>query len=494
MGRPLRISFGSMKRTDSSTVRSSETSSTPRSRKSWTRSSTSSSGALAPEVISASGLAAQSSEPAMEAPLSRAIYPLVAFAIAFAFRAAVRRQARELRQIASELEHASDAKDRFLRHIGHEFRTPLHVLLANTDQALAVERDPEQRARIEAARTSANALLIQLNQVIEFASGNLAKPPAAGESFSPLALVNGCLVHLQEVANNKSLRLIADIDPALPKHYHGNAESFSRILEGLAENALRFTDSGSVSIKLAATAGAVSGLRLVVADTGVGMSMQQVDRAFEAFGRADQSMTRRSGGLGLGLPRIRELVEGLDGQIHCRSFPGRGTTMVVDLPLTPLRETPIAGKANGGQPQRQDRPDDGIAARSLMLLVCEDDSACRDLLVAGLETLGHRTREAADGVEGLAQLAEQHFDAVITDLEMPNLDGHGLLRAIREQHQPMPDPTVPVIVVTASATVTNSPEILALGFDAILPKPFVLGDMQRALSDLVPRGPAVPVR
>lgn len=412
-------------------------------------------------------------EPELEATLSRLFFPLVAFAIAYTFRVAVRQQSRDLRTVAAKLATSDNAKGRFLRHIGHEFRTPLHALLASTEQALSNESNLDQRSRIESARASAQLLLSQVNQVIEFASG-VAEPRQRGDAaFSPKAAVQRCLSGLQEAALSMHTKLEAVIGTELANSYRGDALAFEQLLTGLASNAVRLTAEGQVTIHIEPSADC--GLRLMVSDSGPGMTPEQVVRVFEPFGQVDESSTRSPQGLGLGLPYMRKLSVELGGSLVCESVLGRGTKMIVELPFVAASSNAkhLAPAAQTTEP------------KSAMLLVCEDDPACRDLLVAGLQSLGHRTVEASDGVDAVSRLGEQSFDAVISDLEMPRMDGYGLLKHIRSCSPEGTPPSLPVVLVTASATADNSRRFVDEGFAAVLPKPFMLSEMQSALSQVL---------
>ncbi len=421
---------------------------------------------LAPLLIERAGIAPLPGEPVAEATLSRIVFPLIVFAIAFAFRWAVRSQARELRR-------SNQVKDRFMAHIGHEFRTPLHALLVNTEQALAIESDPAQRRRLQSAHASARLLLRQINQVISFSSGLQSPRPLFSEAYSPAQAVARCVSGLAEEAHRKGIKLEQHIDAELAERYQGDALAFEEILNALATNAVRFTERGGVRIGLQRLAGA-DGLRLTVADDGIGMDPEQRRRAMLPFGRGDESSTRSAGGLGLGLAHCRQLAERMNGRLDCQSSVGVGTTMIVDLPLTPA---PICHALIDPTPAKADR--------SLKLLVCEDDEACRDLLVAGLQALGHQTVEAEDGQAALAALTDGDFDAIVSDLEMPRMDGLALLRALRA-HSDNPElARLPIVLVTASATPENTQRFLDQGFDALLPKPFRLSDIDRELRRVV---------
>ena len=435
---------------------------------------------VAPALVKYFGWLRELPESSAEAAISRLLFALVLFGIAFAFRAAVRKQNRQLRELAARVEASEQSKARFLQHMRHELRTPLHGVIALTDQALHGALEPAQRERIAGAQASASVLLRLLNDVFEFASSSGTQVGASGE-FSAWQVLLDTAAALSVQARDKKLSLRINVADGWSEPRSGNVERFQQIVYKLASNALQFTKAGSVELKLAPCPEPIQGMILSVTDTGVGISKALQESLFQPFARGDLSSTRIAGGLGLGLALVRELAEGIGGRISCESTPEHGTRFEVFLPIGPapaaLPVTPAIA------PKAPSEPSTIEVLRLLKVLVCEDDAVCQFVLVEGLRFLGHDATAVADGESGWQRLQIEHFDALLTDIEMPKLDGNALLKRIRGDAEL----NIPVVAVTACAAPSDAVRIIDSGFDGWLPKPFLLADLQRILSSVTPR-------
>lgn len=436
--------------------------------------------AVAPALVGYFGWLRAYPESSTEAAVSRFLFALALFGIAVAFRAAVRKQNRQLRELATRVEASEHSKARFLQHMRHELRTPLHGVIALTDQALHGALEPAQRERIAGAQASAAVLLRLLNDVFEFASGNGTQVGDKGE-FSAWQILLDTASALSVQALEKNLSLRVNVADGWSEPRSGHAERFQQIVYKLAGNALQFTQAGSIELKLAPSPEAMPGMLLSVTDTGIGIPKALQESLFQPFARGDLSTTRTAGGLGLGLALVRELAEGIGGRVVCESTSAHGTRFEVYLPIGPaanaLPVTPAIASQAPSEPSTIE------VLRTLKLLVCEDDAVCQLVLVEGLRFLGHDATAVADGESGWQRLQIEQFDALLTDIEMPKLDGNALLKRVRGDAEI----NLPVVAVTACAAPGDAARIIDRGFDAWLPKPFLLSDLQRILSSVTPR-------
>jgi signal transduction histidine kinase len=437
---------------------------------------------IAPWLISYWGFAAQQSESAFEIVLARVLFAILLFGIALAFRHAVRAQARELRRVAAELEISNAAKDRFLRHVGHEFRTPLHGVVSLSDQALHYELSKEQHARVLGIHASGMVLSRLLNDVLDFTASPGSVTPLAKLAFSPRDILVEMAAALSPQANEAGLRLKVNVSEILLEPRIGDPEAFRIIVHKLVNNALHFSHAGEVSVNLAPWRNKTEGLMLTVSDTGIGMSEQS---QASLFSQSETTATRVSGGLGLGLVMIRELVERIGGRIECHSVLNEGTRFVVYLAMAPDKNAKILDRA-ADLSMLHRRPAPGFVGRqkALRILVCEDDPICQSLLVEGLSSLGHWVASVDDGQAGFERYCDEGFDFLITDLEMPKLDGKALLKCVRAEDSRRFAPPVPVVVVTTSTRPVDGSRLLVEGFDACLSKPFLIGDISKILDQL----------
>lgn len=284
-------------------------------------------------------------------------------------------------------------------------------------------------------------------------------------------------------ARHKGLRLALDIQPDLPGWVLIDPLRFKQVLSNLLSNAIKFTDQGSIHIALKGEPGSDGqrlGIRLKVEDTGIGISAADQARLFSPFAQAAGQPPRQ--GTGLGLVISRTLCEMMGGQLTLASAPGEGTSIEIALTL-PLASRPqVAGPAKDVS---------AIApAAALNILVVDDYPANLMLLEKQLSFLGHRVSQAEDGAAGLQAWLEHAFDVVITDCNMPVMDGHELARAIRDHEQERGLKPCLILGFTANAQARERERCIASGMDDCLFKPIGLAELSRRLTPCTPLGPA----
>jgi CheY-like chemotaxis protein/signal transduction histidine kinase len=427
-----------------------------------------------PLLVANSPALARLDEPLLEATLSRLAFALVLFGIALAFRLLVRSQAQQLRETAAELAKSSQARDRFLKAMGHELRTPLHAVIALTDQALHQRLEPEQRARIVGAHASAMVLQRLVDDVLEFASGRDAAATLASETFSARDIVLETAAAWRPEAAAHGVDIAVDIAADWREPRVGDAARFRQIVDRLTGDALQGRHAGRIAIGLAPWHREPEGLQLTVAARG---------SANAALPSRGDAQAHDPAGLVLGLARVHDLSTRMGGRVEPLDTPEHGRRSTVYLAIAPA---PGAERvdATAGMPASQPLVP---AQRALHVLVCEDDEVCRELLIAGLTALGHRSAAVEDGEAGFARQQAERFDAILTDLNMPRLDGNDLLERIRAAEQVQRAPRIPIVAVTAHLGREDEHRILAHGFDGLLAKPFRLIDVQRMLQSLTPQ-------
>ncbi len=254
----------------------------------------------------------------------------------------------------------------------------------------------------------------------------------------------------------------------------GTGSAVNQILANLVSNAVgKFTERGGVSVRVFASSQPTSpqGASLyeiffAVSDTGIGISQEQVGRLFQAFSQADSSITRRYGGSGLGLVISRRLCEIMGGSLKVESVPGRGSTFTARIVVEGLRD-----EGPAPLPVAAEQPFGAGSGRQLRVLVAEDNALNRRLTAALLERLGHSAEFVTDGRAAVARARSGGFDAVLMDIQMPEMDGLTATRLIREQEAAVGDARVPIIAVTADAMLENRELCLEAGMDECLVKP-----------------------
>ncbi|MEZ5751584.1 MAG: ATP-binding protein [Paracoccaceae bacterium] len=259
----------------------------------------------------------------------------------------------------------------------------------------------------------------------------------------------------------------------------GDANRILQILNNLVENAIKFTEQGSVTLSCSsAMANGVPGLCFTITDTGIGMTPQQVARVFDEFEQAEGSTTRRFGGTGLGLSITRRLTELMGGTIRMDSEPGRGTTIRVTLPLA---------SAAAPEQERAEPPTPADTIRGLRLLVADDNRTNRMILRTMLTAAGAQVALAENGADACQQFEQAAPDAVLLDISMPVLDGVAALQRIRDFETRNGTAPVPMLAVTANAMQHQIEEYRALGFCGHIAKPFRKDDLIAAVALAVRR-------
>ncbi len=390
----------------------------------------------------------------------------------------------ELDTRAEQLREASEAKTRFLSNMSHEFRTPLHSILALSQLLLDRsdgELTDEQELQVGFVRKGAQSLSDLVNDLLDLAKVEAGKIDVRPSSFTVAGLFGALRGSLKPLKTNPLVDLsFVEPDAGLPELSTDEAK-VAQILRNFVSNALKFTAEGGVCV--AADFERKAGRILFsVSDTGVGIAPADQKRVFEEFEQVEGPLQRTTVGTGLGLPLSRRLAELLGGEILLESIPGRGSRFTLAVP-------PIY---NGSVEARRSRSltvvDDRLSARVPRLLLVDDEEAFRYLVKQmvktskGPEGVAFDVIEAADGVEGL-QLAraEPQPDIILLDLQMPRLDGFDMLQALAA------DPgsrDIPVVVATASELSASILDRLSHA-RAVIPKDsFAPRDLIAALGDL----------
>jgi signal transduction histidine kinase/DNA-binding response OmpR family regulator len=368
-------------------------------------------------------------------------------------------------------ERANRAKDEFLAVMTHEIRTPLNAVIGLADLLIASDADAEQRRHLATIRTSGEHLLSMINDILDHSKIDAGHMTLEELPFSPKESAEEVVSLMQEAANAKGLRLELVIEGPVSERVLGDPVRLRQVLLNLVSNAVKFTDTGGVTITLRAAqlGGPIS---FSVVDTGVGMDEATRIRLFNPFTQGDSSISRRFGGTGLGLSISQRLVKLMGGIISVESAPGRGTAFAFTLPLCATsRPTTVIQRS---------RPNDQVPSFRGRVLVVDDRGINRQVAVAMIKRLGLTVEEAAEGRAALERLARGGIDLVLMDCQMPGMDGPTTTAEWRLREGP--GKRIPVIALSAAVMPTDRERCRLAGMDGFLAKPIRLDLLARELS------------
>jgi len=371
-------------------------------------------------------------------------------------------------------EEANRAKSQFLANMSHEIRTPLNGVLGMAEVLAATVTDEHHRRLVATIRDSGELLLNLLNDILDLSKIEAGKLTLEEGSFLPSELAKKVDSLHRHRAAEKGLHFDVVCGDGTERHRTGDPHRVLQILHNLVSNAIKFTETGAVRIRL--DAGPGEPVSIEVSDSGIGMSDAQIERLFDEFVQADSSMTRRFGGTGLGMAIVKRLVDAMGGTIDIDSTLGSGTTLTVLLPLDEA-EAPRTSVSDEAEP---------VLPPALRILAADDNRTNRSVLHAMLTRLGALCTVVGSGREALEAHAKREFDVILLDIGMPEMDGVETLRTLHRHDAETGRTSPPCLAVTANALAHQISHYRRVGFSGHIAKPIRQASLLRGIAAALP--------
>lgn len=393
----------------------------------------------------------------------------------------LKRKQTELVEAKLQSEQEAKAKSEFLAIMSHEIRTPLNAIINIFGFLTEIELDDKHKNFVQKGMSSANILLHTINDILDYSKIDAGQLNIENISFSLNDLVQNIYNLFVSQIKKKGLDFILEQEKGLENMWLGDPMRITQIINNLLSNALKFTETGSITLKVSSVAenkndsGTDAIILFEVIDTGIGITQQQLKKIFTPFMQADTSTTRKYGGTGLGLSISNNLAKLMHGKLYCESAAGQGSNFKLEIPLTLDKNSAIPAKEDAAEINYD-------ILSNLEILLVEDNQINTLVACELLKKKGIKPDTAVNGIEALKKAGEKIYDIILMDIQMPQMDG---ITATKHLRQDLSLQT-PIIAMTANVLEQDKQLYMRSGFNAHIGKPIIPAELYKTLAEFAP--------
>lgn len=383
----------------------------------------------------------------------------------------------ELRKAA---ESANQAKSQFLANMSHEIRTPINGIIGSVELFKDKKLTSEQTELLKIIEASSKNLLGLINDILDLSKVEAHKLELSIKPFNLKDELNDIVRIVSPSITLKNINLLQKYDDKIPEVVKGDALRIRQIILNLINNAIKFTDKGSITVEVNAIAQTDTAIKLKIAitDTGIGIPQSKLDRLFKPFSQTDASITRQYGGTGLGLTISKQLIQLMNGDIQVTTEENKGSTFSFDILLQLPTNDEIAIMTSN---QTHQVDHDITFDQDIKILMAEDNLVNQTIAKKIFSTLGLQIEVVENGSEAIKQLSQRQFDLVFMDVQMPVMDGYSATKAIRDSNSTVMQHDISIIALTANALSGDRDKCLAVGMNDYMSKPFTKQELKNML-------------
>ena len=397
-------------------------------------------------------------------------------------------QTNLMKELKEKAENASRVKSAFLANMSHEIRTPMNAILGMTEIALRGKLDSQQRDAIEQIKTASETLITIINDILDFSKMESGKLEIVEADYEVKTLVQDVYHIISGKVEEKNLRLEIEIDPSMPKGLHGDEIRLKQVLINLVNNAVKFTEQGSVTLSVGYERREEDILlRVSVKDTGIGIKTEDLGRIFNSFEQSDTFRNRRKEGSGLGLAISRQLLSLMGGDIYVESTYQQGSNFYFVVPQLIVDDSPCGAlELSEKQPRVQKAAEYAdFRAPKAKVLIVDDNLVNRKVAVGLMRPFAMQVDTAKSGEEAIKMVQEKEYNLIFMDHMMPDMDGVEATHVIRELEGEYYK-NVPIIALTANALSGAKEMFLEEGMNDFIAKPINIKELSEKILNWLP--------